>query len=107
MSAKENASAALAAKHRIEQGLEALRTGLNPYVEKHMRDRFGLNWIRARKPGAGQPSRWKAGCPCPPEDVGRQLECAFFTVTRNCAGRGVSFPSRWMRETLLRIRRAR
>ena len=45
MSAKDNASAALAAKHRIEQGLEALRTGLNPYVEKHMRDRFGRNWI--------------------------------------------------------------
>ena len=46
MSAKDNASAALAAKHRIEQGLEALRTGLNPYVEKHMRDRFGRNWIK-------------------------------------------------------------
>ena len=45
MSAKDNASAALAAKHRIEQGLEALRTGLDPYVEKHMRARFGRNWI--------------------------------------------------------------
>ena len=35
---------ALAAKQRIEAGLEALRVGLAPYVAKHMRDRHGAQW---------------------------------------------------------------
>ena len=35
---------ARAAKQRVEEGLEALRVGLAPYVAKHMRDRHGPNW---------------------------------------------------------------
>ena len=59
MNAKDDASTALAAKHRIEQGLEALRTGLNPYVEKHMRDRFGRNWIEHASRARGSPADGK------------------------------------------------
>jgi len=32
---------AFAAKQRIDQGLEALRVELGPYVTRHMRDRYG------------------------------------------------------------------
>ena len=35
---------ALAAKRRVEAGLEALRVGLAHYVAKHMRDRHGEHW---------------------------------------------------------------
>lgn len=35
---------ALAAKQRVEEGLEALRVGLGPYVAKHMEDRHGPDW---------------------------------------------------------------
>ena len=35
---------ARAAKQRVEEGLEALRVGLAPYVAKHMGDRHGPNW---------------------------------------------------------------
>ena len=35
---------ALAAKQRVEAGLEALRVELAPYVAKHMRDRHGAHW---------------------------------------------------------------
>ena len=48
---------ALAAKHRIEKGLEALRQGLGPYVAKHMLARHGSHWrhyaSRARGTDAG------------------------------------------------------
>ena len=48
---------ALEAKQRVEQGLEALRHGLAPYVAKHMQDRHGTNWrqfaSRAQGGGAG------------------------------------------------------
>ena len=36
--------AAAAARRRVEDGLEVLRAGLAPYVEKHMRDRRGADW---------------------------------------------------------------
>ena len=48
---------ARAAKQRVEEGLEALRVGLAPYVAKHMRDRHGPNWrhyaSRARRDESG------------------------------------------------------
>ena len=34
----------MSAKQRVEEGLEALRAGLAPYVEKHMRARHGEDW---------------------------------------------------------------
>ena len=37
MNAEAGESLAISAKRRVEEGLEALRTGLAPYVEKHMR----------------------------------------------------------------------
>ena len=44
MSDTAAASAVLDAKQRIERGLEALRSGLGPYVRRHMRDRHGNHW---------------------------------------------------------------
>ena len=44
MSATDGLSAALAAKSRVESGLEALRIALGPYVGKHMQDRHGEQW---------------------------------------------------------------
>ena len=48
---------ALASKQRVEEGLEALRVGLGPYVAKHMRARHGPHWrhyaSRARRDEAG------------------------------------------------------
>ena len=44
MSAQTNEASALAAKQRVEAGLEALRVGLAPYVARHMRDRHGPDW---------------------------------------------------------------
>ncbi len=43
------------AKQRVEQGLEALRQGLDPYVAKHMEDRHGNNWRQyaSRAQGGG------------------------------------------------------
>lgn len=35
---------ALAAKQRVEEGLEAVRTGLGPYVARHMESRYGERW---------------------------------------------------------------
>ena len=40
------------AKRRVEEGLETLRAGLAPYVEKHMRDRHGEGWQRFASRGA-------------------------------------------------------
>ena len=37
---------AIAARQRVEQGLEALRPGLDAYVSKHMADRHGKDWRR-------------------------------------------------------------
>ena len=39
-------SSAQSAKRRVDQGLEALRLALAPYVAKHMRDRHGEDWRR-------------------------------------------------------------
>ena len=44
MSNKAKMKAALDAKQRVEQGLEALRSGLCPYVAKHMQVRYGADW---------------------------------------------------------------
>ncbi|MYE02091.1 MAG: hypothetical protein F4Y03_12605, partial [Alphaproteobacteria bacterium] len=44
MSTARNPGAALAAKQRVEGGLEALRTGLGSYVTRHMTDRYGDDW---------------------------------------------------------------
>ena len=43
---------AAAAKRRVEEGLETLRAGLAPCVEKHMRDRHGEGWRRFASRGA-------------------------------------------------------
>lgn len=40
MTAGSSASLAVSAKRRVDKGLEALRAGLAPYVEKHMRARY-------------------------------------------------------------------
>ena len=49
--------AAIDARQRVDRGLEALRAGLGPYVERHMRDRHGYRWrdhaSRARGDEAG------------------------------------------------------
>ena len=39
-------SAGQSAKQRVDQGLDALRLALVPYVTKHMRDRHGEDWRR-------------------------------------------------------------
>ncbi len=44
MSGRDKTDVALAAKRRVEQGLEALRVGLGAYVRKHMEDRHGKHW---------------------------------------------------------------
>ncbi len=44
MSGTDTRDAAPAAKQRVERSLEALRTGLGPYVARHMRDRHGNHW---------------------------------------------------------------
>ncbi|MDD9980085.1 MAG: hypothetical protein OXU81_01800 [Gammaproteobacteria bacterium] len=44
MSRTARPAQALEAKQRVEEGLEALRVGLIPYVARHMRDRHGPNW---------------------------------------------------------------
>ena len=44
MSRADGPAPALAAKQRVEAGLEALRVGLAPYVARHMRDRHGSDW---------------------------------------------------------------
>lgn len=33
-----------AAKRRVDRGLDSLRVGLAPYVERHLRDRYGTEW---------------------------------------------------------------
>ena len=44
MSPEKNEASSLASKQRVEDGLEALRAGLRPYVAKHMQDRHGPHW---------------------------------------------------------------
>ncbi len=44
MSTATNSDAALAARQRVEGGLEALRIGLGPYVARHMTARYGDHW---------------------------------------------------------------
>ena len=44
MNRADGPAPALAAKQRVEAGLEALRVGLAPYVARHMRDRHGPDW---------------------------------------------------------------
>ncbi|MDE0459206.1 MAG: DUF499 domain-containing protein [Chromatiales bacterium] len=57
MSRADGPAPALAAKQRVEAGLEALRVGLAPYVARHMRDRHGPDWrhyaSRAHRDGPG------------------------------------------------------
>ena len=57
MSRTDRPAQALEAKQRVEEGLEALRVGLAPYVARHMRDRHGPNWrhyaSRARRDESG------------------------------------------------------
>ena len=57
----DGSKAALAAKQRVETGLDALRTGLVPYVARHMEQRYGPKWQRYA-------SRARGG------DAGRQLD---------------------------------
>ena len=52
MSGVADETSAAAAKRRVEKGLETLRAGLAPYVEKHMRDRHGEGWRRFASRGA-------------------------------------------------------
>ena len=53
------ADGAAAARRRVEEGLEALRAGLAPYVEKHMRARYDDEWrsyvSRAPRDNAADP----------------------------------------------------
>ena len=44
MNGANESNTALAAKQRVEEGLEALRMSLGPYVVKHMTDRYGDDW---------------------------------------------------------------
>ena len=46
----------LEAKRRVEDGLEALRAGLGPYVAKHMQDRYGTKWRRYASRARGSES---------------------------------------------------
>jgi len=59
MTKHPNDASAEAAKHRVDKGLEALRVGLAPYVERHLRARYGADWqqyasrARGSSPGDG------------------------------------------------------
>ena len=44
MTTHPNEASAEVAKRRVDKGLDALRAGLAPYVERHMRDRYGSDW---------------------------------------------------------------
>ena len=44
MTTGADGASAAAARRRVEEGLEALRAGLAPYVEKHMRSRYDGEW---------------------------------------------------------------
>ena len=52
MNAGASRSRATSAKRRVEEGLEALREGLAPYVDKHMRARHGAQWRQYASRGA-------------------------------------------------------
>ena len=52
MNAGAGESLAISAKRRVDEGLEALRTGLAPYVEKHMRSRYDAEWRQYVSGGA-------------------------------------------------------
>ena len=52
MSTRTSESPATSAKRRVDKGLEALRAGLAPWVEKHMRDRYGAQWRQYVSGGA-------------------------------------------------------
>ena len=76
MSAQTNEASALAAKQRVEAGLEALRVGLAPYVARHMRDRHGPDWrhyaSRARvgaRVGARASGPHAGGTPAHPDSM--------------------------------------
>lgn len=57
MTRKNLANPAFAAKGRVERGLEALRLGLDIYVERRMKRRFGSGWRRhASRAGGGDPT---------------------------------------------------
>ena len=47
-----NAGVATASKQRVEEGLEALRIGLGPYITEHLRDRHGPQARRSSARGA-------------------------------------------------------
>ena len=46
MTKDDGRETAQAAKQRVEAGLETLRTGLAPYVVRHMEQRYGPDWQR-------------------------------------------------------------
>ena len=49
-------ASARAARNRVDQGMEALRTGLYPYVEEQMRACFGPNWLKHVSRARGGPA---------------------------------------------------
>ena len=59
MTTGADGASAAAARRRVEEGLEALRAGLAPYVEKHMRARYDGEWrsyvSRAPRDNAADP----------------------------------------------------
>ena len=59
MTNADERQSALAARQRVESALEALRTGLEPYVAQHMQQRHGADWQRfaSRARGAGPAAR--------------------------------------------------
>ena len=52
MNAGAGESPATSAKRRVDEGLEALRTGLAPYVEKRLRARYDAQWRQYVSGGA-------------------------------------------------------
>ena len=52
MNAGAGESPAISAKRRVDEGLEALRTGLAPYVEKRLRARYDAQWRQYVSGGA-------------------------------------------------------
>ena len=100
--------AALAAKHRIEKGLEALRQGLGPYVAKHMLNRHGNHWrhYASRARAAPMPAN-ALDVYALLKTLLEQLERTCSGTTRGSAGPAVSFRYVSMRATVQRTSPAR
>ena len=102
MKKADTSGAALEAKQRVEEGLEALRQGLAPYVAKHMEDRYGSNWghtLAGLKAVSAAKSWMSTRCSRRCSTTG--VTCS--ATTRVSARRAVSFPFVLTRATAPRI----